>query len=381
MVPGSSPLPGATEGPRVLGPLGGLDGLRGVAILAVLAMHISFLDRGSSTWTLRGGFLGVDLFLGLSAFLIAAVLLREIDTNRPSHGGEGGTVAQSEPASAPFDARSFARRRFRRLYPPMILLLLVSGLVWVCTEGGLGARIRQSLPAVASLANWQRSWDDPLPFDLVHLWSLSLEAQFYLLMAIGFWFGHRRLRGWRTVGVLVAASGVVWLWRLWLYERGVELVDLYEHTGARADAMLLGVAAAVIWRDRLLSERAANIAGVLAGVFLVGAMVFGEVDDPWLYRGGFTVLAAAAALVVMAVATGPGPVALVGGWAPLRWVGEISYSLYLWHLPVYIWTVMLLGDETPLAAKLALALPGSFLAGWASYRLVERRTLAAWRRR
>lgn len=368
MAPSAVPPAAAVAKPRVLGPLPGLDGLRGVAILAVLGTHIIFLDRGSTTWTLRGGFLGVDLFLGLSAFLIAAVLLREIDTR------------SADPGSAPFDARSFARRRFRRLYPPLMILLVISGVVSVLLDGNLLRRVRESLPAVMSLANWQRSWGDPLPFELVHLWSLSLEAQFYLLMALGFWFGHRRLRGWRTVAVLVAASGGVWLWRLWLYNRGVALADLYEHTGTRADAMLLGVAAAVIWRDRLLTGRVANALALASGIFLAAAMVFTDVTSPWLYQGGFTVVAAASALVVMAAATGAGPISRIGGWAPLRWVGEISYSLYLWHLPIFIWTVRLLGDGSPLPTKLAVAVPASFLAGWASYRLVERRTLAAWRR-
>lgn len=355
--------------PRMLGPQRSLDGLRGVAIVAVLGTHVIFLDSGSPTWSLRGGFLGVDLFLGLSAFLIAAVLLRELDTRAASDGEPG------------FDARSFARRRFRRLYPPMMLLLVVSGVVAVALlDKDARQRIRQSLPAVASVANWQRSWGDPLPFELVHLWSLSLEAQFYVLMALGLWLARGHLSGRRPVVVLLVASMGVWLWRLWLYNRGVELPDLYEHTGTRADAMFLGVAAAIAWRNRLLADRTVQILATGSGAFLVVAMVFSEVGSPWLYQGGFTLVAAASALVVMAAATGPGSAATVGGWGPLRWVGEISYSLYLWHLPVFIWTVMLLGDDAPLPAKAALAVPASVLAGWLSYRYVERRTLAAWRR-
>lgn len=358
-----------SDRPRMLGPQRNLDGLRGIAIVAVLGTHIIFLDSGSPTWSLHGGFLGVDLFLGLSAFLISAVLLREIDTRTAREGGPS------------FDARSFARRRFRRLYPPLMLLLVVSGLVAVLLlDKNALERLRQSLPAVASLANWQRSWGDPLPFELVHLWSLSLEAQFYVLMAAGIWFGRRHLNGRRPVVVLMVASAGVWLWRLWLYNRGVDPAGLYEHTGTRADAMFLGVAAAIAWRNRLLADRTVQLLAAGAGVFLVVAMVFTEVGSPWLYQGGFTLVAAASALVVMAAATGPGAAATIGGWAPLRWVGEISYSLYLWHLPIFIWTVMLLGDDAPLTAKVALAVPASVLAGWLSYRLVERRTLAAWRR-
>ena len=98
---------GRATAPRSLGPTPRLDGLRGLAILAVLGTHVVFLDSGSATWSLRGGFLGVDVFLGLSAFLISAVLLREIDQRRARTGGGA------------FDAAHFARRRFRRLYPAM----------------------------------------------------------------------------------------------------------------------------------------------------------------------------------------------------------------------------------------------------------------------
>jgi peptidoglycan/LPS O-acetylase OafA/YrhL len=90
----------------MLGPQRNLDGLRGVAIVAVLATHMIFLDSGSPTWSLRGGFLGVDLFLGLSAFLISAVLLREIDTRQRAkaslpttrgHSPAGGSDACTRP--------------------------------------------------------------------------------------------------------------------------------------------------------------------------------------------------------------------------------------------------------------------------------------------
>ena len=69
----------------------------------------------------------------------------------------------------------------------------------------------------------------------------------------------------------------------------------------------------------------------------------------------------------------------VGNWAPLRHLGTISYSLYLWHLPIYLWTVRAIPDSG-LGVKVVVAVPASLLAGWLSYRLVEVRVLAAWRR-
>ena len=355
--------------PRQLGPQPQLDGLRGLAILAVLGTHIVFLDGGSDRYALRGGFLGVDVFLGLSAFLIAAVLLRELDES--ASGGGEPTI----------DGRDFAWRRGRRLYPPLLLFLAIEGVVAVLLGTRLGEQLVQTFYALTFTANWQLSWGSQPPFALVHLWSLSLEAQFYVLMAVGLWLGRRRLgRSDRVVAWLTLGAVVVCIWRLWLYRRGVELEALYERTDARADSMLLGVAAALVWRSRLASDRALRLVGAGAAVLLLFAVVVATPTSPWLFEGGFTVIAAAAAAVVAAAATARGAVARVSGWAPLRGVGAISYSLYLWHLPIYLWTVRAL-PEVPLLAKAAIAITGSVLAAVVSYRLVEVRVLAGWRRR
>ncbi|MFV0317968.1 MAG: acyltransferase family protein [Microthrixaceae bacterium] len=363
------------EPPRRLGPQRSLDGLRGMAIVAVLGTHIVFLDAGSRTWALRGGFLGVDVFLGLSAFLIAAVLLRELDER-------ASTQPAGDPSTPGFDVRSFARRRLRRLYPPLVVFLVVAGVISVLVlPTTAGQQLVQTVLALTFVSNWQLSWGTHPPFDMAHLWSLSLEAQFYLLMALGLWFGRRHLRrSDLIVAGLTIGAVAVWLWRLWLYHRGVELPALYERTGARADSMLLGVAAAFIWRSALVPENALRRVGVAAALFLAGAMVLSSDGSPWLFEGGFTLVAAASAAIVLAAATGTGVVAAIGRWAPLRWVGEISYSLYLWHLPIYIWTVQAFGDDAALPVKIAVAVPASFLAGWVSYRLVEVRVLAPWRR-
>ncbi len=267
--------------PRQLGPQRTLDGIRGLAIVAVLGTHVVFLDAGSSTWSLRGGFLGVDVFLGLSAFLIAAVLLRELDTTAARTGGPM------------LDLGGFAKRRLRRLYPPLIVFLVVAGAisVWLLPTT-LTQLLQQSALALSFLANWQLSWGMHPPFELAHLWSLSLEAQFYLLMAVGFWLWRRRLkRPQRNVALLILLAACVALWRLWLFQRGVELPALYERTGARADSMLLGVAAALIWRSGLVSDEVLRKVGAAAIVALGGAMVFGSAESRmalrrWLHARG-----------------------------------------------------------------------------------------------
>jgi len=302
------------------------------------------------------------VFLALSAFLIGSVLLKEVDRS--------GTV----------DGVDFAKRRARRLYPPLVVFLVIQGVVAVALGAAFREQIVQAVLALTFTSNWQLSFGHQPPYDLVHLWSLSLEGQFYVLMAVGLWWGRRHLRRpERAVAALVLAAAGVALWRMYLYRSGVALPALYERTGARADSMFLGVAAAVAWRHGLIGDRRLRVVGAAALAGLAVAAVVATPDAAWLFQGGFTLVAAAAALAVAAAATGSGAVARIGALAPLRWFGGISYSLYLWHLPIYLWTERALPDA-PLGATAAVAVTASVLAGWVSYRLVESRVLPAWRR-
>lgn len=347
---------------RELGPEPALDGLRGAAIVAVLATHVSFLDEGSYRFALRGGFLGVDLFIVLSAFLISSVLLR------------------STAGGAPLDAGDFARRRLRRLVPPLAVFLVIESVVALAFGASAREQLLQVVLALTFTGNWQFSFGHQPPFALLHLWSLAVEAQFYVLMALGVVALRRRLRRpWVAVGGLVVAALLVAVWRWWLFQRGVSIQALYERTDTRADSMFLGVAAAVVWRRRLLPDGAVRVAGVAGAAVLLVCAVMVSVTDAWLYRWGFTVVAAASALLVAAVATGTGGLWRAMSWSPLRWVGARSYSLYLWHLPTYILIVAIM-PGAPLVVKGVLALVGSVIAAVLSFRWIETRALAAWRR-
>ncbi len=349
--------------PQPLGRHPRLDALRGMAVLAVLGTHIIFLDGGDDRWSLRGGFLGVDVFLVLSGFLIGAVLLEQMDRR--------GSI----------DAGRFTRRRVRRLVPALIVFLAIESVVAVALGTELREQVQQIAFALTFTANFQLSWGIQPPFALVHLWSLSLEVQFYVLLALIVGTSRRVLdRSRAAVCVLVLAAVCVALWRLFLFQRGIEPVALYERPDARADSMLLGLAAAVAWRAGLVQRRAMVVAGSVGAAVLVVSAVVATPDAAWLFSGGFTLIAAASAAVVLAFTGDAGPLARVGDIRVLRWFGMISYSLYLWHLPIYLWTVRAMPDA-PLWQIVAVAVPAAIAAGALSFHLVERRTLAGWRRR
>ena len=372
----------------------GLDGLRALAVIAVLLYHAGL------AW-IPGGFLGVEVFFVLSGYLITALLLAEWRTK--------GAV----------DLKNFWLRRARRLLPALYLLIVVSlayAVVFLPEEvAGLRA---DALAAFAYVTNWylvvgQESYFEAVgrPSLLQHLWSLAVEEQFYLFWPLVFWvgisFGATR---WRQRRVLVSALGVAALsvtLMAVMYVPGVDPSRLYYGTDTRAFGLLIGAALALVWmpgarktrgycptaRRLPLDQVAQRRGGVLGrfrrrwgwtaplwldalGLGALGALVFfcfhlGEFD-PLLYRGGLALVSLSTAALIMCVAhphTRLG--ALVLGWAPLRWIGERSYGIYLWHWPVFMVTRPQLDVALDGLPLLALRLSVTVLLAHLSYRYVE----------
>ncbi|MEX1255647.1 MAG: acyltransferase family protein [Dehalococcoidia bacterium] len=342
--------------------LPGIDGLRALAVLAVLVYH------AEPGW-LPGGFLGVEVFFVISGFLITSILLgRSQGEGRPQIG-------------------AFWLSRARRLLPAVVVMVgaVVSYALVALPHEVAG--LRQDAAAAAGYAtNWYLVFDHQSYFEsfgrpslLRHLWSLAVEEQFYivwpLLLTAGLRFLPRRLL---PLLILLGAGGSALLMAA-LYGQGVDHSRLYYGTDTRAAGLLLGSALAFVWRPGdtpITVDRRAVRWGVEAmGVVALGVLAWLHVtlDDnaPLLYLGGLAMVDVATAALIV-VAAWPG--ARVGGLlgvAPLRWLGTRSYSVYLWHWPVFMLTRP--GQDVPLDGLELLALRFAITVVLAelSYRLIE----------
>jgi peptidoglycan/LPS O-acetylase OafA/YrhL len=327
----------------------GLDGLRAIAVLGVILYHLNF------TWA-EGGLLGVGVFFTLSGYLITDILLNQVRT-----GGIG--------------LKSFWLARARRLLPGLFLMLAVV-MAWVTLIGPHQPPDFRSaaLSAAAYFNNWWLILHDVSYFErfappspLNHLWSLSVEEQFYIVWPFLLMLGLRlvpdsvRAGGTRPRLALVTAglalcSGIL---MAILYSPSLDPSRVYYGTDTRALELLAGAALAMLWPSRRLHTRIApqarrTIEAAGVGGLLVIFLMFWRADEfsPFLYRGGFALLALASVLAVASLAHPASRLGPIVGCRPMRWIGERSYGIYLWTLPIVVLTT----PDTAQSADLARAI-------------------------
>jgi peptidoglycan/LPS O-acetylase OafA/YrhL len=365
-----------------------LDGLRAVAVAGVIAYHLG------SSWA-SGGYLGVDLFFVLSGFLITSLLLEEWSgTGRLALG-------------------AFWGRRARRLLPALFLLLVAIG-AYVVLNGRFGppgsaAQIDLSglrgdaLATLLYVANWHAIFAHQsyfaqfsAPSPLQHTWSLAIEEQFYLvwpLLLLGLLTWSRR--HWRRVGLGVTVAGALGSAALMaaLYHPGGNPTRIYLGTDTRAFDLLAGAAVAMLVAARpqprpavrRLLHAAALPAAAALGVCWVVAGTATGLPRSWMFEGGFLGCAGLAAVVVAdARLVERGPLGAVLSLRPLRWLGTISYGVYLWHWPVIVYLSTsrtgLVGWRLDLA-RLAVTLAAATASFYLVERPLRRRQYRGWARR
>lgn len=313
------------EGPRRLGHRPVLDGLRGIAILLVMLMHTQLLPNG---------YMGVDVFFGLSGFLITTLLVEEWE----KHGG--------------ISLKRFYGRRARRLLPALAVILvacvIVNATLYTLAGWPLGMKL---LTTSLFVNNWMVTLDHARLGSLTPTWSLAQEEQFYLLWPL-LLLALLRLRvDGRAICVLLALTVVALLYAEPHVLPGLTSHVSYYSPFDRASELMLGALGAVVWHWRLIPSPLAWVGGIprlrpLASAIddrwrtpvcwaLVLAFVWLMFNQNLLERTVYLGAAAITVPLIINLLSAPqGLLARVISCAPLRWIGRISYSLYLYHLLV-----------------------------------------------
>ena len=355
--------PSGPEGGLISGRKHALDGLRTIAVAGVFFFH-------TATAQMPGGFIGVDVFFTLSGFVITLLIMKEWQ------------------ATGRLRLGVFYAKRLARLWPALLALCAVILAVgFVLPESGWGGQAEFVLPAagyVMNLAHFGMFGNSITGETLGPTWTLAVEEQFYLvwplllLVMLRFW--RVRTVAWSTAGLAAAFL----LERFVLVMAGAPLGRLYNGPDTRADELLIGCALALLLtcirpgsRAHLSLQAVARRAALPSALILLAALfLLEEPHTPGLWFSAFWTLGPTVLSLLTAVLLGSlvlQPAGFMARFLSHPWLAgpgrDLSYGMYLWHIPVYL-LLMPLVPELPLRIALAAAL--TVLFAWASFRLVER---------
>ena len=340
----------------------GLEGLRGLAVVAVLFFH------GGFDWA-KGGFLGVSTFFTLSGYLITSNVLRSAESD------------------AGLDLRSFWLRRFRRLMPAALAAILLASVYTILAGDPLQRQnfFGDSISSLFYVANWHlilsgQAYADLFaqPSALLHFWSLAIEEQFYLFFPLVAFLGLIRLR-WNRFQFGMAMAGLLLVSLLCTLGLGLSNNAIYLGTVTRMGEILVGALLAVVLtelRTRTVAEDRLTVGPVLAGLGLFGLVVsmlaYITIDQSaqWLYGGGLTAFSLVSLTLILGAMTPVGPARWILASTPLRRLGLISYGIYLYHWPIFLWlspTNTGLSDAVLFVPRVGISIGLAYL----SYRFLE----------
>jgi peptidoglycan/LPS O-acetylase OafA/YrhL len=345
---------GAGDGTRALSYRPDIDGLRALAILPILLLHCGVTR-------LRGGFVGVDIFFVISGYLITAIMIRDIAAER-------------------FSIVRFYRHRIVRILPALLVMMTITlaiGCVLLLPNQirDLG-RSAAATSAFGSniyfylTSDYFAAASDAKP--LVHTWSLAVEEQFYLLYPLLLWAlrGVSRRYLITVIAVLAVLSFAIGGWMaLHLPSAGFFLLPARIWELSVGALVALGAVPAIT-SARLRAVLCLGAVGVIAASCVV-------ISGGWPFPVPFALPPAIAAAVLIAYGR-DGPSARLLSAAPLRSVGLISYSAYLWHRPIIAFYQSRHGS-TVVPAETLLLLALSLGVAALSYALVEKPASRRWR--
>ena len=307
-----------------------IDGLRGVAVVAVMLYHLGF------SW-IPGGFLGVDLFFVISGYVITRLLLDSIARS-------GG-----------LDLRAFYKARIRRLFPPLVFMILVTSIyVGIWAPETMRRFVSDAPFSLFGTMNWWLVFRHTDYFDsiarpplLQHTWSLGVEAQFYLiwpliLLVVLRYLGKNKIPG--AALFIAAVSGIALLILSFQVDAASasQISHVYFGTDTHSIGLFLGAALAVSWIPQNLKENVERRAqdfidgiGVFGFIGMIATFLFIDESDPTLYKIAFPLAGIFGCAIITSIVHPASRFAPILSSKIAVWIGERSYAIYLWHWVVF----------------------------------------------
>lgn len=299
------------------------------------------------------GFIGVDVFFVLSGFLITCLLLEEWDR------------------SGRIDMRQFFLRRTLRLVPALWVVMVVQLLYTLVLRDPLKLELKGLAAVALYVGNWSWKFGAVIPATFGQTWSLAAEAQFYLVWPFLLVLLLRK-RGRRLIAAaMIGLVAVAFSSRLLLWHTGHPWNEISVQTHVRLDALMIGALLAYGLRRGWRPPRRIGAWGLAGGAFLVLVALFSHREDGWLFNGGYTLVALAAALVICAALDQGTALARILMTGPVRLLGRLSYSIYLWHMLIFI-AVQRAWPTSPGLVRLAVGFGLTAVASVTSYQFVEK---------
>jgi hypothetical protein len=340
-----------------------IDGLRAFAVMSVVVFH------AFPTW-LPGGFVGVDIFFVISGFLISGIMFNAL---------QAGTFSFSD----------FYARRINRIFPALILVLLATfGFAWWVLFNDelkqLGNHMSRAAVFLSNFILWHESgyFDNVAETKpLLHLWSLGIEEQFYIVWPVVVW-GLWRCKTWRGP-LMVALAVLSFAWNI--YQSQHDLTHDFYSPLTRFWELLCGALLAYALRPEVRWAlpppagwlRSAHVRGLLGLGLLVVSV---GVTDAQHFPGPWPLLPVLGAVLVISASPQAGVNRVVFSNPVWVWVGTISYPLYLWHWPIFSFARIVVG-ETPHVMWRSLALVASVVLAWLTWVWVEKPLRFGWQSR
>jgi peptidoglycan/LPS O-acetylase OafA/YrhL len=327
-----------------------IDGLRAIAVLSVIVFH-AFPNL------ITGGFVGVDVFFVISGFLISSIIFENLENQS-------------------FNYFDFYKRRIRRIFPALILVLIGSYAVgWYLLLPDEYKQLGKHISGGAGFASNLILWNESGYFDstsdtkpLLHLWSLGIEEQFYILWPLLLGLVWKRRLNFLTITVAIAVASFAYN----VYTVQNNAIEAFYSPASRFWELMIGgiLAYVSLHRPQLIPNNYGNTRSAI-GIVLIAVSVW-FITKISLFPGWLALLPTIGAFLILSSPPASWVNRNVLGNQALSSIGLISYPLYLWHWPILSF-LRIYESGTPSPSLRTIAVISSFVLAWITYILVEKR--------